>query len=859
MSYFRDWIEYVKKLPNLELEVRFGLDINAFESAPLNIKSKIKFTKDNIRSMLQLLVEEYKSQKIEQSMRFINTIDKTQMLFHERYFENGEQVKNKHKSVRKYKEVKPIYGISREFPIAVPFKIGASREEEVTGMNEVILKKADKVRIRQRLAIDLGEWRIDITFTKNISGPSVRDMEFLKRQKTLMFTTNNPAEFIEKSPWDQASTIELEVEYIGDDITLEKFSIVRSILGTMSKSVKTEFQYQIALWKIAQKVQHSESNKFQPPDARFGIKHLGVQVQYLNKGTWYEVLKPAILENTIAVSDKPDGLRCLINLQDTNMQILTHELQNITVAPQEANLVVDSERIENRIYVIDVLYFDQPLTKQTYIQRLAYRERACKILATATKELTFEPKYIDILVKETYAEQIKKCEQREKPYDSDGLIFTPLDKGYFTQVFKWKDTSHNTIDFLIMAAPKKLQGIAPYLNKPNKTLYILFVGIRREEYEKWNLKLIQHYLVIFQQQNINIDTSKKYFPIQFCPSDRPFAHVYLADDSNLSGHVGEFIYKDDEWNLVKLRVDRDVEVKRGSYYGNDYKVAENNWRSYNNPLTFEELTDSKDIAYFNSDNVISCDMRKYISKLKYVLLEPRRNSPFVMDLACGRGSALLTFFRLKMHTALFIDKDASALDSLIQRKHTIDHHGFKMGIYTQTLDLSSGMMDNMKKIKTSCIPLPLDGVPLITCFLAMSYFSESKTSMFNFIEFVDQNLAKKGTLVLLYFNGAKLHETLKDNRAISFDICGDKYKIVRRYEDEELLNYGQAIDFKCAFTGGQYYREYLTNPEYLINTFKKCGITICESGNSLDMPVGISVNPMEKAYLHFLDYLIFTR
>jgi hypothetical protein len=169
------------------------------------------------------------------------------------------------------------------------------------------------------------------------------------------------------------------------------------------------------------------------------------------------------------------------------------------------------------------------------------------------------------------------------------------------------------------------------------------------------------------------------------------------------------------------------------------------------------------------------------------------------------------------------------------------------------------MMDNMKKIKTSCIPLPLDGVPLITCFLAMSYFSESKTTMFNFIEFVDQNLAKKGTLVLLYFNGAKLHETLKDNKAISFDICGDKYKIVRRYEDEELLNYGQAIDFKCAFTGGQYYREYLTNPEYLINTFKKCGITICESGNSLDMPVGISVNPMEKAYLYFLDYLIFTR
>ena len=156
------------------------------------------------------------------------------------------------------------------------------------------------------------------------------------------------------------------------------------------------------------------------------------------------------------------------------------------------------------------------------------------------------------------------------------------------KVYKYKPPEELTIDFLIKKCP--VESYQP--NKPeNKLLYFLFCGIGKRVFYKLRMNLIKHYNDIFP----NIDTRNlpQYFPIQFEPRSNKNAYMFWSERENLDNQVGEFLYdlKTKEWKLKKLRDDRKIEVMRGNYFGNNYKIAEIIWMNLHDPLVIEDIED----------------------------------------------------------------------------------------------------------------------------------------------------------------------------------------------------------------------------------------------------------------------------
>ncbi len=76
-------------------------------------------------------------------------------------------------------------------------------------INSYIINKADHIRIKLRVSLIIGKFRIDMTLVKE-----VHDMVSLKPNKDKMFGKIDVGSFMKHAPFSVADKIELEMEYI---------------------------------------------------------------------------------------------------------------------------------------------------------------------------------------------------------------------------------------------------------------------------------------------------------------------------------------------------------------------------------------------------------------------------------------------------------------------------------------------------------------------------------------------------------------------------------------------------------------------------------------------------------------------
>lgn len=906
MAYLDATLNYTKKVheKNLEAEVKFCIDGRSFTNSPKVIQQYIDTSTNNAREMITTIINKYKNipSTIEESMRFIYTLSSESMMVHERYFEDSKQILGKQKTFKKFKVTHPLYGISRKYPIVLPYKITFSTEEPSDAPAVDVMKNAQIVRVRLRLSIPdiVKDWRIDITLTQELNETYARTPSLLGPIKEYMFPVGiNQSNFIELAPWTKASTIELEAEYTGPtaELTPEIMAIaINKILNDLcvDNSTMTKYDYQIALWEIAKAIDRHDANKFQPPNAKYGIKQLSTSVDGLTKLTWYEKVKRGVIDGKYALSDKPDGNRCLVSIKvhifatvtstavtkkRTLCNLLTYQLEQIEVdvPTMQTNgndsLIVDAEKVGDILYIFDVLVYNNVnVTEKSYDMRYGLISNICKVLNTYKNTIKFEPKFLVFLTSSNYTTEIAKVNDRVKPYESDGLIFTPIEEGYNSTIYKWKNPlKDNTIDFLIMKAPETLLGINPYVGKANMTLYVLFCGINREHFDMFGPSLIQNYTEFFSSASgITIEYGRAYFPIQFSPSDKPYAHLYWSKHKDLSCKVGEFLYKTDaeEWSLLKIREDRNVEIQRGTYYGNDIRIAENNWRNYHNPLTIAEMTDPKPAIYFNEESHGADGMRKFVSKIRYRLIKHYERSPWLIDLGAGRGHLIKPCYINHIGNVLFVDKDATALDTIIKRKYESKSHiilgldkyhkPHRINLYTLTADLIQNSDDTIQAIRHNMIPLPPSGANIVTCFFAIHYWMESSNTISNFIDLIDGVLNEKGTVIITCMDGAKVFDLLENKQQLAED---NAFYITKKYASpSKFLNFGQKISVKLPFSEVTY-DEYLVNMDYLKKSFINRGFTVVESAYflTLEHVLKIPLSAADIQQLDLMNYIILSR
>jgi hypothetical protein len=763
---------------------------------------------------------------------------------------------------------------------SIPYKATLSIEKPIQEFKVDIAKFA---RIKLRLTItpkELYGWKIDFTLVKLVTNI----VATLKRDKEKMLYKISIDNFMNEAPWNWADQLEIEAEHIPSDskdknITPDDIARVVSFItnkggGKISlASDATSPEYKEKLLKIANEILSEKA----VADMKFPIslRNISNNVFELNKSDYFNKVFPRIDEYIIL--EKADGIRTLCIIEPhmstttgtttgdtaesgTKLYALNNVLTIFSLDSVSKQLqgptIFDCEYIPatNKYYIFDVIMFGgKNLALEDTARRISYIPQIVSICksSTTTKDIFFDKKIVS-LTKDNYSVEIKNMWEEKSPFDKDGIIFDPKKGSYMKRlVYKWKPISHMSIDFLVKKAPDSLIGIAPYTQRKGYTLCILFSGINKQLFDNLKLTYIHNYNKIFP-----VLANPNWFPIQFSPSDYPYAHIYYhPDDSKFTldeicDKVCEFRLitsktpikqigdiPDRYWEILKIRLDRLEETERGTYLGNYYYVAEFTWQNYTNPLELEDITIPQDqyisTGYFKEEKLeIYKLINGFHSFVKSELIKKFSGAEWLIDIGAGKGQDLFRVSDVNIKNALFLDIDIDALNELVLRKHNVKgQKSLNTKIFVKHMDVTTDYKNNISNLIQ--IGIPCGKINIIMCNFAFHYMVTNEGTVYNVVNFISSIIEKGGYFMFIGFNGAKVFNKLKEHPN-GWDLRqGDvlKFSIRAKYTEDYLANTGQAIEVLLPFSKGEYYTEYLVNYDYIIDVMSKHGFSVDEQGD----------------------------
>lgn len=832
----------------LEIECRYFIDGRKQDS----FRTKT-YSPEITKSYVEKLIKKYDKyeHKINQSINFMVDGSIKQMTFI-----NGEQQKQLVTHYKKTKLINPLILVHNILPAC---KFAVSYETKVP---EFTVVNATMARIRLRYTISLPNWQLDITLVKSITDFS--NVQILKNAKAAMLFAISPETFIEKAPWSIVDTIEFELEYTGKlaAFNIDKLAIINELFDGIISNTVDDYnatadtsvnahtgvnkllngKYQELIYQIAKIIRPKDSYKFKNAE---GLKQLSNQVIELDKNMFLKDLAHRITDYYI--TDKVDGKRTILYIADKSYAI-NDELQPVAITRPELT-VFDGEFYENNYYAFDLLIYNgNPIVDKPFEERFKLMQSAIDKIDSSNKIIKLKP---FIRLTDEFQKQIAAFKTSKKPYETDGLVLTPYNETYIDMtVYKYKPIERLTVDFLIKKCPDNLLGIKPYEKQDGKVLYLLFSGISSTVFKQLRMTLIRNYEDIFP--SIDVRNLPKYIPVQFQPSDLTFAYLYYADvkynntlDNNkqnntLDNVVGEFGYdvKNSKWVLHNIRKDRQIEVERGNYFGNNYKVAEMTWLSYETPLVIEKLDMNKELGYFQEhDNQLQKASRNFNSFVKSKIFEQIAKSEWVMDMASGKGQDLFRYAANDIRHLVCLEIDAVALQELIYRKHqfsNVNKHNtrynqrteYPMEVLTKRLDLNVDYTENIELLNT--INIQQASMNVIMCNFALHYLIADKKHITNILKFVSYWLMVGGQFIFTTFDAKDIIKLLNENKGNWTITDGNnvKYSIKKQYQTTLLEKCGQQIEVLLPFSKNNYYTEYLLNIDYIAEEAKKVGLEL---------------------------------
>lgn len=752
------------------------------------------------------------------------------------------------------------------------YKLKLNSEEVVKSK---IVGEIKLIRLKLRISFILKDhqnFKVDLDLIKNID----KNEKHLKEIKNTLLKEYQITNIIDNINYSLFDEIVLETEFLNPSVSLEELkesiSIIKSLFGEGTNSDYQKYIFKIARYIIKNK-EYLENFR-----QKSGLKKLLNNVLEINIDTYFKNVIPNITE--FYVTDKIDGQRCICYIEDysngsdstINIKLITNKIYTIKEYNEKAIFdkntnkkvtILDCEIIFNEgvkdndilsendifLYIFDIISLEnEKIAFKPFEERLAYLRdgfNKIKMLPNVNiKEyIKLTDNYKDEL-KEFYEKKIKS-----KKYEIDGLIFTPSSKvktntkhtknpintNYNNMLgYKWKNIENMTIDFFVCKLPKNLYTNIPY-NKlkleKNQNIYILFSGISKSDYHKLNMTYMIDYKKIVPEKYLN----GSLFPIQFSTSDSPYNYIYLDSSDELHERICEFNYdtKEQKWVFKKIRTDRDVELERGEYFGNYFKVSESIWNNINNPLTFDMLIGSNKGYFMQDDNSFYKSQRSYNSFVKTYVLEnvlspkltDKNNTDMVIDMASGKGQDLARLVNLGFKKGLFIDNDKNALAELVNRKHnlrTVDNKTMK--IHVKVVDLTNDYTSIIKSLEV--FDIKKESVDIIICNFAIHYILSNEENLINLIKLLNHYLKPNGRFLFTCFNGEKIFKLLKEtNEWNSYENNNLKYSIKKLYKSESFSNFGQKIDVLLPFSKDTYYTEYLVNLEHVTNIFNSNNFT----------------------------------
>jgi hypothetical protein len=397
---------------------------------------------------------------------------------------------------------------------------------------------------------------------------------------------------------------------------------------------------------------------------------------------------------THCVTDKADGQRKLLFVCDDKVYyIVGNSLQvqwtgskveglNGTLLDGEHVLYTKERERMNSYFAFDIYYHKlkkaEDVRKEPFLVTEAKSSRYARLLnAVHTLNERKSPTFV-LDVKKFYPCTYDACKdllQKEYPYHTDGLIFTPMDYGVgmskdddkvkdfpFTWEinYKWKPAEENTIDFLIQMDKEQVNPdpADPYTYQVLK----LYVHFSKADIYANPVQSIFHGYEVNEPKESNV-LFKPSEPLNEIggPIDEKahLCHVKSVDgvcytelrevlENNM---IVECRY-DKGWIPMRVRWDK-MKQRRA----NAFRVAASNWYTIHRPVTTAMLTAPSTLAQYYEENTDRTPLRKFHNFVKTQLLSIIKDGQIVLDFAVGRGGDLNKWKKASFVLGIDIDEN----------------------------------------------------------------------------------------------------------------------------------------------------------------------------------------------------------
>ena len=536
---------------------------------------------------------------------------------------------------------------------------------------------------------------------------------------------------------------------------------------------------------------------------------------------------------------------------------------------------------------------------------------------------------------------LTKVRENRFEYETDGLIITHAFYGVgsdkigvsglkakigWDYSFKWKPPKYNTIDFLITTIknisgedeikPVFEDGINSSLSTQLSEYKIVELrcgfSAKRDGYINPCQDVIDDKLPEFKQ-NTDDKYSNDYVPRRFYPTEPYDINAGLCkimlrtDDSGskqmfseenevfTDNTIVEFSYNfdlDEGWRWVPLRVrhDKTSEYRRGQpQYGNAYRVANDNWKSINYPVTEDMICSGSNIpdvlvsedVYYNTPagKMLTQSMKDFhnLYVKKMLINSVSKQGDILVDFACGKAGDLPKWIGSRLAFVFGIDISKDNLENRLNGacarflnakkiNKNMPYCLFVNGNSAYNIRKGDAMLNDKAKQITAAVfgngpkeaakigkgvsrqyGVGEVGFNVSSCQFALHYFFENPDTLQGFLRNVAECTALNGYFIGTAYDGKLVYNMLKKSKtgeSVQIVENGKKlWEITKGYGADNFDDDSSCIGYKIDVyqeSINQNIGEFLVNFDYLNRIFELYGFKLIdrEEAKSLGLPEG---------------------
>ena len=361
--------------------------------------------------------------------------------------------------------------------------------------------------------------------------------------------------------------------------------------------------------------------------------------------------------------------------------------------------------------------------------------------------------------------------------------------------------------------------------------------------------------------------------------------VEFAYDKNLPEHF--------RWIPLRTRMDKtDIVLKYQKKYGNAEWVSNKTWKSMMDSIEISDIEllskldtyekhstylkskiTAKSIEqmrqenkYYQEKNELAKQMRQFHNFIKsniiytYCSLSYNKKKMDILDIGCGVGGDINKFYHARVGSYIGIDIDYgnlfSAGDSATSRYNNFKKKfpnftdmKFIQASASVQFDLNNqnatigNMKDENKKLIMNTFGEDENSknyktFDVMNAQFTIHYYFENDNSLNNFLNNVKKYLRQHGFLLVTTFDANIVHNTFNKDGKINAEYMSSNgnnsilYDINRLYPSntKNLKQTGLAIDVLMKWINQEdYYKEYLVEPSFLIESMDKIGLSLIET------------------------------